>query len=481
MSTTRPDRLSYQDATFAYFDRDQFPYNVGSVGIFEGDMPIADYIRHVEGRLDRVPRYRERIVEVPFGLDNPTWNRDPAFDIANHIREADLPGTVDEEALRRFAGSFFATPLDRSRPLWEIRLVRGLPGGRTAHVAKVHHCMVDGVGGAELLGALLDVKPDVLEEEPARDTEAPLSADPVVQLVDAVFDRIAAGIDLSESVALTLLQPSTGVQWVRSVGGSLWSALRHAGLEAKRKPWSTHLTSPRRLAWQSVPFDEVHDIAAKLGGKVNDVVLTILAGALERYVGHHSYRTDGVARVLIPVNVRSDDEEHTLGNRVSFMLAGLPLDASDPIARFQAVHSDVAALKAGDQAGGVEQLLRALGRMPPPMQRLMAASLTIPNFLSDMVCTNVPGPRIPLYCMGHRMVDHYPWVPLGWRMGMSLAVMTYDTKLYFSLTADESVMTDLERLAGYLGDSYEELREAVLGPVRAADTWKDVTRSPARS
>jgi WS/DGAT/MGAT family acyltransferase len=160
MGDMLPGRLSYEDATFLTFDRDEFPYNVGSVGMYEGVIPFDRYVAHVESRLDRVPRYRQRLLHAPLNIAHPAWHDDPDFDIERHIEEVVLPPPGDEAQLRRLAGDFLATPLDRSKPLWEIRLVQGLSGGRTAHLAKIHHCMVDGIAGAQLMGALLDVEPN---------------------------------------------------------------------------------------------------------------------------------------------------------------------------------------------------------------------------------------------------------------------------------------------------------------------------------
>jgi WS/DGAT/MGAT family acyltransferase len=477
----RVERMNYQDATFAFFDKPQFPYNVGSVGIYQGEIPFEAYAAHVERRIGRASRYRQRIVPVPFNLHFPTWHYDPDFDIRNHVKRAVLPPPGDDEQLSRFAGEFFAEPLDRSKPLWEFRLVEGLSGGRTAHVAKVHHCLVDGVGGVELLGAILDLEPAPPESPGDQASEPPAPIPGATErFVDAVFDRAQAQLDLAEAFTLALLQPQKAAGWVRSIAGSVGAALPHFGLASKRTPWSTRLTNPSRTAWQRVPFAEVRAVKSELGGTVNDVVLTILAGGLRRYLQFHGYETDGlVVRVLIPVNVRTDEEEHSLGNRVSFMLAGLPMGEADPIARFQAIHHSVTALKEADQAGGVEKLFRALSVTPPPVHRLLGARMSMPNFLADMVCTNVPGPLAPLYCMGRQMIDHYAWVPIGWQMGLGAAIMSYNEGLYFSLTADRTVMADLERLAGFLGESFEELRDAAPSSGRVPTELRTDVRAPA--
>jgi WS/DGAT/MGAT family acyltransferase len=229
-----------------------------------------------------------------------------------------------------------------------------------------------------------------------------------------------------------------------------------------RMPWATSLQAPSGLAWHRFPFDRVQRVRHRLGGTVNDIVLTVLSGALGRYLAFHGHQTDGVeVRVLVPVNVRGDDEQTSLGNRVSFMLAGLPVGLSSPLARFEAIHGEIASLKEIDQAGGLDRLASLLGRTPPPLQHQLAAGLRMPNFIYDFVCTNVPGPSQPLYCLGHRMIEHYPWVPIGWRMGLGVAVMSYDRDLCFALTADRGVLADLDRLAGFVGEAFDELEEAV--------------------
>jgi WS/DGAT/MGAT family acyltransferase len=467
MANKLPTRLSHADAAFINFDREWYPYNVGSVGIYEGVMPFDAYLAHCDRRLDEVPRYRQRLVRVPFELAYPAWHDDPDFDIGRHISQVTLPPPGDEAQLRRLAGEFFATPLDRSKALWEIRLVSGLSGGRTAHIAKMHHCLVDGVAGAQLLAALLDTEP-LPPEEPRGEPLPPAGPvpGPAARLVAAAFDRVRAQLSVTEAVALAVVDPTAAARSVRSVARAFqegWPYLFHIG----RMPWATKLTAPSRLAWQMIPFDAAHRVKEALQGTINDVVLTVLAGALGRYLASHDEETEGVvARVLIPVNVRGAAEEQDLGNRVSFMLAGLPVGEDDPIARFRAVHGEIVHLKETDQAGGLDRLSSFIGLTPPALQRFLAARLSAPNFIYDLVCTNVPGPRMPLYCMGHRMTEHHPWVPIGWRAGLGVAVMSYNQGLYFSLTADQSVLSDLDRLAGYISEAFDELYEAAVGRER---------------
>jgi WS/DGAT/MGAT family acyltransferase len=461
MSGSLPHRLSHEDATFLNFDRDQFPYNVGSVGIYEGIIPFEIYRGHVERRLDRVPRYRQRLVPVPFDLAHPAWHDDPDFQIDRHVSHVTLPPPGDETQLRRLAGEFFATPLDRGKPLWEIRVVYGLDGERTAHLAKIHHCLVDGVAGAQLLAALLDVESNPPEAPSATPwtAEAPIPG-PLLRLVNGAVDQFIDQLGVGQGLARGLLHPGSAVRSAAGIATALLAAAPHM-LRGGKAPWATRLTTPQRLAWQTLPFDDVHRVGEALHGTMNDVVLTVLSGAFRRYLAHHGYETHNtVIRVLIPVNVRAEAEERNLGNRVSFMLAGLPIGLDDPVARFHALHREIFHLKEIDQAANVDRLMSLLGLTPPAFQRLLGANLTLPNFIGDLVCTNVAGPRVPLFCMGHRMIEHYPWVPIGWRMGLGIAVMSYDQQLAISLTADRSVLADLERLGEFIRDALTELAEA---------------------
>lgn len=456
------ERFNYQDAGLVNFDRDWFPHNIGSVGIFEGTIGFDRYLAHVDERLDLVPRYRQRMIRAAFNLATPSWHDDPEFDIRHHVRLVSLPQPGDERQLRHLAGEFFAEPLDRDRPLWQILLVQGLSGGRTAQLVKAHHCLVDGVGGVQLLIALLDTTPDPTARRAGVSFIAEPLPNAVTRFINSAFDRLDDQLDVAKSLALTAMDPASIGRWGRAVGRALGAARPHLMHTAPDTPWNTKLSGPRRLAWQDIPLGETRTICSALGGKVNDAVLTVLAGALRRYFLLHGWNTEGVVlRVVVPVNVRNDGEARALGNHVSIMLAGLPLDVADPVARFRAISGEMKSLKEADQAGGFSDLLRFFGRLPAPVQAALGRRLTAPNFLANLLCTNVRGPETPLYCLGHQMAAHYPWVLTTWRMGLSVAVMSYMDNLSFSFTGDAGVLPDLERLAEFLADDFRELSAAI--------------------
>lgn len=460
-----PRRLSVQDAAFANFERDTFPMNVGSVGIYEGDIDFERFLDHVDSRIQLVPRYWQRLVAVPGGIAFPAWVDDPDFDLRNHLTAVTLPPPGSDEQLAALAAEFFATPIRRDRPLWEIRLVRGLSGGRTAHVAKIHHCLVDGVGGVGLLAALLDATPEARPLRARRRDEPPRLPGVLSLVTDALFDRALQQVRLNERFALSLLDPRRAVESVRTIARAFWEAGPYFVVVAPPTPWSRRLHSPNRVAWESLPFEDVHTLSVALHGSINDLALALIAGGLGRYLESQGVPTGGlVLRAGLPVNVRHGDDADALGNRVSFMLAGLPVGVRDARERFRLIHREVAHLKRRRQADGIEELSQRLGDLPPVLHTLTGRTLVLPNFLTNLICTNVPGPLQPLYMLGHRMLDHYPWVPLGWRMGLGVAVMSYDTRLYFAVTADRDTPGDIALVTQGIRDAFHELRGELVVP-----------------
>jgi WS/DGAT/MGAT family acyltransferase len=462
MADDLPKRLSFEDAAFVHFERDSMPLNVGSVAIYDGIISYQSFLAHVDRRVDRIPRNRQRLAFAPFNIAHPAWVDDPRFDITRHIRPATLPAPGGRAELLAFAARFFSEPLARDKPLWEILLVQGLDGHRTAHVAKVHHCLVDGVAGVDLLSAVLDVQPTPPERARRPAHPPPAAQSPRDgQLFDAVADSWMAQARAGADFTFALLNPRGTARQLAKILRAFGASGRYLASPAPLTPWNRPLSGPTQLAWQPLEFAAVRDTAHLLGGKVNDVVLTVLAGALARYMDSLGEQTEGVTlRVACPVNVRSDAEGEDLGNRVSFMLVGLPLGATDPIARFRMIRAETSALKDIDQSNTFDSAMRTVGRMPAPYQAFLGQTLTMPNTVANLVCTNIAGPQSPLYMTTHRVLEHYPWVPIVWRMGLSVALMSFDTSLSFTFVGDRNVPGDFGRLGAYLQESFDELARA---------------------
>ena len=456
-------RLSPQDASFLYGEREEAPLHIGSVAVLEGDVSYENLVQHIAAKLHMIPRYTQRVVPAPFNIGHPTWELDPDFDIRRHIFEVriDAPGT--DAALIDLAGKLFAPMLDRDKPLWEMFLVRGLEGDRSAVVSRVHHCLVDGVSGIELLMIVFDISPTPAPPLPPREEpeRGPIPS-PASRFFDAIWDNMADGVDRWASQQRRLIDDlADGGDRGRRAFRALETLSPYLRRPVDRAPFNKPLKGKRKLAVSEFSFAEIRAIRANCGGTVNDVCLTVLASALGRYFELHGQKTHGrMARILTPVNVRREDERAALGNRVSMLLVEVPVGASDPLERLSAINARTDRLKRANVAEGVELLGEANNSVPPALQALASMLPTPPNTLANMICTNVPGPMIPLYCVGHRMVAHYPMIPLGWEMGVSCGVTSYDQKLYFGLMADEDCAPDVDRLKEFLDQAFVELRSA---------------------
>ena len=457
MTNTISSRLSAQDAAFLYWERANAPLHIGSLGVYEGHIPFERFVTQLDSRMPLLPRYRQRVVAVPFNLAQPTWEDDPDFRIQNHVHHLSLPSPGSDEQLTELAAELFARPLDRAKPLWEMYIIDGLEGGRSGIVSKVHHCLVDGVSGIGLLMVILDLSPD---PAPAPDPQpwnpGPLPS-PASQLTGAFWVGMAQQREMLREFQESLIDPRSSLQRGQNMMQAVNLASPRWGQSMPRAPFAAQLSPKRRVAFSEISFVEVREIRTSLGGTVDDVVLAILAGALRRYLGGDDAGPE--PRVAIPVNIRLEGEEGALGNRLSCMITSLPIAEADPAARLQTVCERLDLLKRENQAGGLELLSRLAGQAPAPIQAL-AEGAPVTNSLVDMVCTNVPGPMIPLYSVGHLMLAHYPLVPLSFNMGLGLSVTGYNQQLYFSLMVDPNALPDVERLNECLDESFLELRRA---------------------
>jgi diacylglycerol O-acyltransferase len=456
------NRLTSTDAAFLYFESDKEPMNIGSVAVFEGKMSYQRFVRNLEEKLHLIPRYRQRVLFPPFNIAHPTWHWDPEFDIRNHVirLQLDEPGTDDQ--LRALAAKLFEGTLKRDQPLWEIYLVEGLEGDRTALVSKVHHCLVDGVSGIELLMIVMEVSADPPPPIPPTEPYAPPPLpDPLRLFTDALFDRASDNIAAVADIQKALLNAADDPAGVRSIGRALETAIPYFARPMSRAPFNASFGGGRQLAWAEFSFEELRSIRKACGGTVNDVVLTVLGGALGRYYESHNEKTAGqVVRVATPVNVRREDERGALGNRISMLMVEVPLDVRSPVERLHAIREKYDMLKRNHVADGIELLGDTLSNIPPILFGALGSLPQPPNTLANLVCTNVPGPMIPLYSVGHKLLAHYPLVPIAWQMGIGVAVTSYNQRLYFGLISDTQAATDVARLGDFLRQSYVELRSA---------------------
>jgi len=458
--TALPRRMSAEDAAFLYFEKPDAPLHIGSIAIYEGQIDFDRFYASMDARMHLIPRYRQRAVIPPFFTAHPTWEDDPEFSLTRHLSVVELPTPGNERQLMELACDHFAQMLPRDRPLWDILIIRGLECDRTAMVSRVHHCLVDGVSGIELLLAVLDLVPD---PEPTPPPEQPWRPqpppDPVTAWAEGVFETWSQAVRAWTDAQQRLLDARGNIRAATDFARSLQTAMQ-ALRPAPRTPWNRPVGARRRAAFTQMSFQEVRGIRGALGGTVNDVMLTVLGGALGRYLHAHGVKTHGMAlRLMIPVNVRREDEKGALGNRVSMMLPNVPVGIEDPAARLVAVREEMDRLKSRHQADAFESL-QSLGRNMPALYHALAGMAGIPHGQINLVCTNVPGPMIPLYCVGHRMLAHYPLVPLAADLGIGVGITSFDKALFMGIMSDPAIVPDVDAIGRACDAEFIALREA---------------------
>jgi WS/DGAT/MGAT family acyltransferase len=446
------------DAAFFNLERTGQLLHVGSVSIAEGRLDFERLVDDVASRLHLIPRYTQRVVPVPFGLAHPTWEPAPGFDVRQHVVRHQLRPPGDLAQLARLVSRYFARPLDRERPLWELHQIDGLEGDRSALFGKVHHCMIDGVSGVQLMGVLFDPSP-----RPAPPPPAP-PASPVPPLPTAsrqmwrgLRDGTAKVVQQGRALADLIAKPDAALEELRKTGDALGEVLRVLLERVPPTPFNGHVSILRRVLWRTVPLHELKSIKNRLGGTVNDAVLATISGALRRYLEGAGLNPDRVElRAMCPVNVRTADEHLALGNRISMMVAPLPVGIYDPVERYRQVRTGMAQVKASGESVRMTRILDLMTLLPPALQTA-AGWLQVQSSPVNTICTNVPGPPVALYAQGVRLETMIPLVPLAQGIGLAFAMLSYADTLTIGVTLDPALIRDGERIVECLGESFEEL------------------------
>jgi diacylglycerol O-acyltransferase / wax synthase len=470
------DRLTALDSSFLHLEDNQPSHmHVGSVTIFNGQPPsYDDFVDSIAARLDLVPRYRQKLAFVPLGQGRPRWVDDPTFNISYHVRATALPPPGSEEQLRTLAGRVFSQRLDRDKPLWEVWIVEGLEGDRFALLSKVHHALVDGVSGADLMTVLFDVTPDPAPSSEAAETWQPRPIPSSSQLLaEALLERATEPQEIVRTVRHAFRGPREFARNTLEAAGGLGALARGTLKPAPSSPYNGSIGPHRRFTWVRVRLDDVKAIKNSLGGTVNDVVLATVTGAFRRHLHARGVSTpDLTLRAMVPVSVRSDLEQGALGNRVAAMMAPLPVWCDNPTVRLDVVRDAMRNLKSSGQAVGAEVLTR-IGGFAPPTIMAQATRIGARQRPFNVVVTNVPGPQFPLYVQGKELLDVFPMVPLAMNQRLGIALMSYNGAINFGLIGDYDSMPDLEDFARDLAEALEELADA------AGVTLRNVGIGPA--
>jgi diacylglycerol O-acyltransferase len=447
------ERLSALDASFLYLERPTERLHVGAVALLDGPVPFDAVVQTLGSRLGALKRYRQRPVRPFLDVVTPYWEDDPAFDPRRHVHRITLPAPGGDAELSGAVETLFARPLPDDRPLWETYVIEGLHGDRSAILSKVHHCMIDGVSGAQVLELMTD-------GAPASDGDAPEAS-----AVAANADSLTAAALRTGARMLGAVRDLAGSASPASVLDAVRGAVAAAGMIAALVrdpvlplPFNGTIGAKRRMVWSGFRLDDFLAMRGAAACKVNDVVLAVIAGALARYLhGGGDAQAPQRVRALIPVNVRRADEHLQLGNRVAAMFATLPVDlAEDPLARLRRIAAEMRGLKESGQTRGFEFVLGISGLVPAAMPLLARVNARWP--LIHTVCTNVPGPAEARYVLGRRVLEIHPFLPLAVGIGLGFAIMSYDGTLSICATADADLVPDADRLGAALRDAEAELR-----------------------
>jgi diacylglycerol O-acyltransferase / wax synthase len=456
------DRLTGLDASFLHLEDASSHMHVGGVMLFEGPPPpYAELLEAFERRLPLVPRYRQRLAFVPLGQGRPKWVDDPHFNLRYHVRATALASPGSERQLKDLAGRVFSQQLDRDKPLWEVWLVESLDDDRFAVLSKTHHALVDGISGVDIMSVLFDTSPEPAAPTDPGDRWLPRPVPSRAQLLaEALLERATIPTEIGRSVRAVIRGPRRIAAGVRDaavgVGAMAWAGLN----PAPGSPYNKSIGPHRRFTWVRADLRDMKAIKDELGGTVNDVVLSVVAGALGRHLRRRGRNTDGLElKAMVPVSVRTDVERGALGNRVAAMMAPLPVWCQEPVARLDIVSEQLKGLKSGGQAVGA-QVITDLSGFAPPTIMDQASRLMAHQRYFNLVVTNVPGPQFPLYLLGRRMLDPFPMVPLAKNQALGIALLSYDGRINFGLVGDYDLLWDLDDLAADLEESLVELAAA---------------------
>ncbi len=481
------------DRSFLDLEDPAHPQHVGATLVFdagplrtaEGGIDAERIRRQVGARLHRIPRYRQRLAWTPVS-GHPVWVDDARFNLHYHVRHTCLPHPGDERQLKRLAGRIMSQRLDRGRPLWEIWVVEGLAEDRFALISKTHHCMIDGVAGVDLLSVLLSPGEDEEPEEPP--AWIPEKTPGAIELAGTeLAHRMGLPLQAARGVLYGLRHPQHTAEIVTDRLDALRETLTSAARPASDTPLNRPIGPHRRFDWTRFDLDDVKRVKDELGGTVNDVVLTSVAGALGSFLEQRGFtramqqRLD--LRAMVPVSVRSVGERGLTGNRIALWPATLPVAEQDPRRRLAAVREITARLKRSKHALGAATLA-AVSEWTVPTILSLAARMAYRGRAANLVVTNVPGPQIPLYLLGAPLRDTFPMQNLLPSQGLGVALFSYAGHLGWGFMSDWDLLPDLHEFVQAVEASFAELRHAARPTqvrARSGDGASREAGAPARA
>ncbi len=479
MSNWDYERLTALDSTFLDVESRTSHMHVGAVTLFDagpltgidGCIDVVRIRRVIEAGFRRFPRYRQRLAWIPV-FDHPVWIDDEHFKIDYHVRHTSLPKPGDERLLKRFAGRLMSQQLDRGKPLWEIWIVEGVEDDQVAIVSKLHHCMIDGVGSVALTGAMMSN--DAREGRDAEVPTVPWVPRPAPTPRELFLDECKRlGMEpfaLLKGLGSAALNPGKTWRTVGNAVGGIQDAIS-AGLKpASDTPLNRNIGPHRRFDWTEIELKTIKHIRNELGGTLNDVVLTSVSGAVGNFLRQRGIRVEDLDfRAMVPVNTRESADREALGNRIAMLLARLPIAERDPVARLRSVQETTKQLKSSKQAQGVSAL-EDLSDVTLMGLFSAFAKLSANARSYNMVVTNVPGPREPVYLLGSKMRSVYPLVPLNRNQALGIAVFSYCDRLFWGFNSDWDSVPDLHEVVTGIDHEFDKLVKIADSPPPRVNT-----------
>lgn len=485
MPAAHYEPLTALDAWFLYGETPQTPLHIGGVYIFEagsripGGKGALGLAKTLEERLHLLPRYRQKVRFLPFNLGHPIWIDDADFDLSYHVRHAALPKPGDDATLREYAARVYARPLDLTKPPWEVTIVEGLEGDRVAMISKVHHSMVDGISTVDIGALLLDAQPEPTPHpEPPAWEPRPAPSD--LEILRDTFLREGPLVQLRQVADAS----SAGVrEWVTQPWEGAM-ALARSFLRPSRPLFFNRAIGPhRRLHSITVPLQAFKDLKAKFECTVNDVVLAVIADGLQAWLRGRGEDVPDAVRVFCPVSVRDDSQRYRLGNQVSGMVVELPTGPMPLEERVSRIAHTTGDLKRSRQAIAAQSLVELADFAPATLHSLAARLLPSdrPQWVVNMIVTNVPGPQQPFYTGGALLVDVWPFVPVYHSLGLNIALTSYNGNVFIGLQADRDLVPDLADFAAALERAAAEYGELLAErPARRTSPRAAASRAAGR-
>lgn len=453
------ERVSALDASLLYLDHPTTPMHVGSVLVFtppEGGFEHADLVALIRQRIAFAPRYRQRVKEVPFGLARPVWIDDIDFDITYHVRRSALPKPGSMAQLNELVGRLMSRPLDRRRPLWEMYLIEGLDDGCFALVTKTHQALVDGLASIDLVQVIMDAAPDA--QMTTSDRWQPRPEPSAVELMASAVTESIVHPGVAIEAARAAAGQITGVAGsISEKAAELASSALSIAKPTSSTPLNVTVGEHRRIATGIFRFEEFRDLHRGLGSTVNDVMLTVLTGALRSWLMGRGVSVTGRSQLRAAVPFSTSDS----GSPVSVFLIDLPIGEPDPLVRLRQIGFETSRLKDMAQLIGAESIISVAGLAPPTLHALGARlASNMSSRVFNLAVTNVPGPQRPYYLGGSRLVASYPIMPLTRNQALSIGITSYDGGVFVAANADHDALPDIDDLIDEMRTAITELREA---------------------